>query len=80
MANSSKSRHIARYRAGMDQVAEIDSDVAADVEDYVLWLESQITTKRKMIQVLRVEIEELGGGFDRHQFRQGVDEYAKNSQ
>jgi hypothetical protein len=69
MTDSAKRRHVARYRVALDRVAEIDSDIAADVEDYVIWLQDQITAKRQINQALRAEVDELGGGHDVHAYR-----------
>lgn len=69
MTTSAKQRHQTRYRDALDRIAEIDSEAAADVEDYVIWLKDQITAKRQINQALRAEIDQLGGGYDVHRFR-----------
>lgn len=69
MTDSAKRRHVQRYQAAMDKFEQIDAEATDHIDDYVEWLQSQITAKRKQNAALRAQVDEMGGGFDPHQFR-----------
>ena len=56
---SNSRRHADRYYKAMDKFLEVDEEAVDEIDNYVEWLKQQIGTKRKAIQALHAELDEL---------------------
>jgi hypothetical protein len=52
----------------LEQVSDWDESKADAIDAHVEWLGRQIANKRKQVQILRARIDELGGGYNEHDF------------